>query len=73
MDLSSETTVSLLSKLETADDKLNDSNENNDVAAVNQLDAFINKVEARRGTELSDDEADALIEWAQLIKDRMGS
>ena len=41
----------------------------NDNAAVNQLKAFINKVEAWRGKKLSDEQADTLIERAQQVID----
>ncbi len=36
-------------------------------AAVNQLDAFINQVEAQRGKKISDEDADALIAAAGAI------
>ena len=35
--------------------------------AINQLNAFINSIEAQRDKELTDDEADELIEAALLI------
>jgi parallel beta-helix repeat protein len=44
---------------------LDDINENNDVAAVKVLEAFINAVE--RSSEISEEDADALIAAAQLI------
>tara|TARA_B100001123_G_scaffold213524_1_gene241118 strand:- start:11502 stop:11666 length:165 start_codon:yes stop_codon:yes gene_type:complete len=40
-----------------------------DGAAVNQLEAFINKVEAQRGKKISDEDADTLIALAQAIID----
>ena len=44
---------SLDSKLDTVLDVLNDANVNNDVAAGNSLDAFINAVEAQRGRKIT--------------------
>ena len=41
----------------------------NDNAAANQLDAFINKVEADRGKKISGADADALIRAADAIRD----
>jgi hypothetical protein len=49
---------SLVSKLEAAIDSLN---RGQDKAARNQLNAFINLVEAQRGKQISDTDADALI------------
>jgi len=46
---------------------LDDLNQNNDVAAINSLEAFINEVEAQRGKKISDAEADALIALAKQI------
>ena len=40
-----------------------------DGAAVNQLEVFINKVEAQRGKKISDEDADTLIALAQAIID----
>ena len=54
-------------KLEAALGALDDINENNDVAAINSLNAFINAAEAQRGKELTDGEADNLISKAQAI------
>jgi len=56
-------------KLDTALTALDDVNANNDVAAVNALDAFINAVEAQRGKKITDVEADTLIASAQAIVD----
>ena len=36
-------------------------------AAINQLNAFINQVEAQRGKKITDEDADALISAAQRI------
>jgi len=56
-------------KIDTALNALEDLNENNDVAAVNSLEAFINAVEAQRGKKISEEDADALIAQAQAIID----
>ena len=50
---------------------LEDTNENNDVSAINALFAFIYSVEAQRGKGLSDAEAETLITAAQTIIDRL--
>ena len=55
---------SLVSKLEGALDALDRGQDN---AAVNQLNAFINQVEAQRGKKISEADADALIAAAQEI------
>jgi len=61
---------SLDAKLESAQKSLEDANQNNDVAAVNKLQAFINEVEAQSGNQIEDPEdADHLIEAAQAIID----
>jgi hypothetical protein len=52
---------SLDAKLSAAMQALDDINENNDVAAVNNLEAFINAVEAQRGNRIPEADADALI------------
>ena len=54
-------------KLDAVSKVLDDVNENNDVAAVNALGAFINAVEAQRGGKITDADADALIAQAQAI------
>lgn len=59
---------SLDSKLEAALEALDDLNENNNAAACNSLQAFINAVEAQRGTKLTDSQADQLITAAQEIQ-----
>jgi hypothetical protein len=61
----------LNSKLESALKVLDDLNENNDVAAINSLEAFINAVEAQRGKKISEEDADALIEAVQQIIDML--
>jgi parallel beta-helix repeat protein len=58
---------SLDAKLDAVLQALDDVNENNDVAAINALGAFINAVEGQRGKEISDADADALIGIAQEI------
>ncbi|MHC4906535.1 MAG: GLUG motif-containing protein [Planctomycetota bacterium] len=58
---------SLLAKLDAALKILEDSNENNDGAAVGSLGAFINAVNAQRGKKISEADADSLIAAAQQI------
>jgi len=60
---------SLDAKLDAVLQALDDLNENNDVAAVNALNAFINAVEAQRGNKIPEEDADALIDAAQQIID----
>ena len=60
---------SLNAKLDSVLNALEDVNENNDVAAVNSLEAFINAVEAQRGVHLTDAEADQLVTAALQIID----
>jgi hypothetical protein len=60
---------SLDAKLSAAMQALDDINENNDVAAINTLQAFINAVEAQRGDKIPEADADALIAAAQEIID----
>jgi len=62
---------SLDAKLESAFEALDDVNENNDLSAVNKLQAFINAVEAQRGKHISEDEADSLVAAAQEIIDML--
>lgn len=69
IDLPHGTENSLISKLENALKSLEKENEG---AAINQLEAFINAVEAQRGKKITDDDADALIATAQLIIDLIG-
>jgi alpha-tubulin suppressor-like RCC1 family protein len=56
-------------KLESAVKALEDLNQNNDVAAINSLYAFINAVEAQRGKSLTDAQSDELINKTQSIID----
>ena len=53
--------------LDTAIKILNDSNPENDKAAVNTLEALINKLESQRGKQIPVDIADKLIAMAQEI------
>jgi hypothetical protein len=64
---------SLDAKLGAALAALDDVNNNNDVAAINTLNAFINAVEAQRGNKISNEDADALIATAQAIIDKLQS
>jgi parallel beta-helix repeat protein len=73
LNLSQGTENSLVSKLESAKGPLEDQNPNNDGAAVNSLGAFINAVEAQRGKEVSEQDADSLIAAAQQIIDLLNS
>ena len=57
---------SLVSKLEAAMNSLQNDHEN---AAENELNAFINQIEAQRGKELTDEQADELIARAQRVID----
>lgn len=59
------------SSLDTAVKILNDSNPKNDKAAVNNLEAFINKLESQRGKKIPADVADELIAMAQQIIDAL--
>ena len=73
LDLQQGLSSSLNAKLNAAFNALDDSNENNDVAAVNALQAFINAVEAQRGKKINDSDADMLIANAQAIIDAINS
>ena len=50
---------------------IEDINENNDVAAINSLQAFINAVEAQSGKKIPVENADYLINATQLIIDML--
>ena len=69
LDLPSGTENSLNSSLDAASKSLA---KGNDAAAVNQLEAFINKVQAQRGKKISEEAADTLISAAQAIIDAIG-
>lgn len=58
---------SLDAKLDAAVQALDDINQNNNVAAINALQAFINSVAAQRGLNISDADATALIATARAI------
>ena len=58
---------SLLAKLNNALKKLEDVSPNNDVAAIHDLDAFINEVEAQEGKMLTYPQANELIFYADWI------
>jgi hypothetical protein len=60
-DLPEATKTSLIASPHTAAKVLNDSNPKNDVAAINALWAFINKVEAQRGKKIPEEVAVGLI------------
>jgi parallel beta-helix repeat protein len=63
---------SLDAKLDAVLQALNDINENNDIAAVNALEAFINAVQAQSDSKIPQADADALIARAQKIIDCLG-
>jgi hypothetical protein len=60
-------------KLDSALKAIDDVKANNDVAAINSLQAFINAVEAQRDKEIPEADADALIAAAQLIIDLLNA
>ena len=60
--------TSLTSKVENS---LNSSTKDNICAAVNQLEAFKNQVNAQRGNEVSDEAADLFIEYADNLIDQL--
>jgi len=62
--LSSKIKNSLVSKIENAMKSLAKGREN---AAIGQLEAFINQVEAQRGKKISDETADLLISYAENL------
>ncbi len=64
---------SLDAKIDAALNALDDLNANNDGAAINTLQAFINSVEAQSGAQIDPDEADLLISLAQLIIDQLSA
>jgi hypothetical protein len=64
---------SLDGKLDAAMKALDDINANNDVAAVNALEAIINAVEAQRGKQITNEQADELIAAAQEIIDLLAA
>jgi len=60
-------------KLDTTLQALDDINQNNDVAAINTLEAFINAVQAQSGNKIPTEDADALIAAAQVIIDMLSA
>jgi PKD repeat protein len=64
---------SLDAKLEAALGALADINQNNDVAAVNSLQAFINAVQAQSGSKIPEADAQTLIAAAQAIIDALNA
>jgi len=62
---------SLDAKLDAVLNALDDLNENNDVAAINSLEAFINAVEAQRDKKITNEQADILVADAQEIIDSL--
>ena len=56
-------------KLDAAIQALDDVNQNNDIAAFNMLNVFIQNVEAQRGSHLTNTAADQLVAGAQAIID----
>ena len=58
---------SLDKKLEAVQDALDNANGGNVAAAINKLEAFINEIEAQRGNQLSNEDADLLISMAQAV------
>ena len=63
---------SLDAKLDAAQQALQDVNDNNDVAACNTLQAFINAVDAQGGNQIPQDDADALSAAVQEILVALG-
>jgi hypothetical protein len=64
---------SLDAKLDAALGALDDVNQNNDAAAINTLQAFINAVEAQRDNKITSEQADELITAAQAIIDLLST
>lgn len=62
---------SLDAKLDNALKLLDDMKDQNDGAAFNSIEAFINAVEAQRGKKITDEEADQLISLATFVLDFM--
>jgi len=67
LDLPKGTKNSLNTSLDTAAKILEDSNSENDVAAINTLQAFINQVKAQRGKKIPGEVADVLFTNAQEL------
>ncbi|MHC4467648.1 MAG: hypothetical protein ACYSYW_14025, partial [Planctomycetota bacterium] len=73
LNLPTSTKQSLMTSLNTSVKVLRDSNPNNDGAAINTLQAFINKIEAQRGKRITEVIADALIAEAKAIVHALNS
>jgi len=69
MNLANGIANSLDGKLDTALDALADANVENDLAAFNSLNAFMNAVEAQRGKKITNAQANELIAAADHIQD----
>lgn len=67
MDLPRRIRNSLIASLNAALNVLEDSNQKNDVAAINALESFIHKIEAQRDKKIPEGVADELIAKAQDI------
>jgi K319-like protein/NHL repeat-containing protein len=67
------TSNSLIAKLNTALDNLNDGNSNNDPAVINNLQSFINAVQAQSGKKIPVADANVLIASAQAIIDLLNN
>ena len=63
-DIKEQAETSLLAKLDTVNQKLTD---NDNDAAANELNAFVNEVQAQQGKKISDTAANALISNAQQL------
>jgi hypothetical protein len=67
LDLQNGISISLDAKLNAALQAIDDINENNNVAAINSMEAFINAVEAQRGNKIEDADANTLIAAADAV------
>lgn len=67
IDLPKSIKTKLISKINVAGKVISDENENNDIAAINTMEAFINYVEAQRGKKIPNQQADELINRANGI------
>jgi len=68
MELKKGTENSLTSNLDSAIDKLEDDNPNNDSAACGKLGSFVNKVDAQDGKKLTGEQAETLRGLAEDIQ-----
>lgn len=67
MDLPKGMETNLAAKIDVATKALGDENENNDSAAINAMEAFINYVEAQRGKKIPGQQADELVSRANEV------